>query len=103
MTFIAREEAFTCGHCGQSIEPIGKGSYRNHCPHCLWSKHVDDQGPGDRASLCKGMMKPLHLDQTGKKGWMVVHECEQCGKTIPNVLAPDDHWESLLDEKDHRG
>ncbi len=42
-------------------------------------------------------MEPIGLDQSGKKGWMVVHECEQCGKKIPNVLAPDDDWKSLLE------
>ena len=96
MTFIAREEPFTCEHCGASVEPLGSGTYRNHCPQCLWSKHVDDQGPGDRASLCGGMMRPVELDQSGKKGWMIVHECEKCGKSIPNKIADDDRWEHLL-------
>ena len=96
MTFIAREEPFICGHCGIPVKPLEGGTYRNHCPLCLWSRHVDDLGPGDRASLCQSMMKPLHLDQTGKKGWMVVHECVACGKTINNKLAPDDRWEDFL-------
>lgn len=96
MTFIAREEPFTCEHCGASVAPLEGGTYRNHCPHCLWSKHVDDQGPGDRASLCGGMMEPVSLDQSGKKGWMVIHECEKCGKKIPNKLAGDDQKDHLL-------
>ena len=96
MPFIAREEAFICEHCGASVAPLEHGTYRNHCPRCLWSKHVDDQGPGDRASLCGGMMEPTGLDQSGKKGWMVMHVCERCEKRIPNVLAPDDAWETFL-------
>lgn len=96
MPFIAREESFTCDQCHASVEPLKGGTYRNHCPHCLWSKHVDDAGPGDRASACQGLMKPLSLDQNGKKGWMVVHECERCGKKIVNKLAPDDQWEDFL-------
>ena len=95
MTFIAREEQFICDHCGASVTPLLHGSYRNHCPHCLWSKHVDDEGPGDRASVCRGMMRPTGLDQTGKKGWMVIHVCEKCGKRIPNKLAEDDQWQAL--------
>lgn len=95
MTFIAREEPFTCEHCGASVTPLRHGTYRNHCPQCLWSKHVDDEGPGDRASLCKGMMEPVGLDQTGKKGWMAIHRCLKCGKKIPNKLAEDDRWEGL--------
>ncbi len=90
MIFIAREEPFICEHCGVSVSPIEHGSYRNHCPRCLYSKHVDDQGPGDRASDCGGLMRPTGLDHDGKKGWMIVHECERCGKQIPNKAAPDD-------------
>jgi DNA-directed RNA polymerase subunit RPC12/RpoP len=90
MTFIARQELFNCNNCGKEIKPLEKGSYRNHCPHCLYSKHVDEEGPGDRLSDCGGMMVPVALDQDGKKGWMVVHECMQCGKRIKNKTAPDD-------------
>lgn len=96
MTFIAREESFTCEHCDAAVTPLLRGTYRNHCPQCLWSKHVDDQGPGDRASACGGLMRPVHLDQNGKKGWIVIHECDQCGKTIPNKLADDDNLEQVL-------
>jgi hypothetical protein len=35
-------------------------------------------------------MAPDHLDYDGKKGWMIVHVCTKCGKTIPNKVAPDD-------------
>jgi hypothetical protein len=90
MVFIARQEPFDCGHCGIHVDPLEDGSYRNHCPKCLWSKHVDDKGPGDRASACKSMMKPTGLDYRKKKGWMIVHLCEACGKEIPNMTACDD-------------
>lgn len=90
MVFIARQEPFVCGHCGKDVDPLPQGSYRNHCPHCLWSKHVDAEGPGDRASVCQGMMAPTELDQRGGKGWLIVHVCEKCKKRIPNKAAPDD-------------
>ncbi len=90
MPFIARQEAFTCEHCGKDVEELASGSYRNHCPYCLWSKHVDRDGPGDRASLCLGLMEPRGLDYRGSKGWMVDHVCTLCGKHIPNTAAPDD-------------
>jgi hypothetical protein len=35
-------------------------------------------------------MEPLSLDHDGKKGWMIVHLCQKCGKQIPNKAAPDD-------------
>ena len=94
MPFIARQEPFVCEHCGARVEPLEK-SYRNHCPHCLHSKHVDGQGPGDRSSLCQGLMEPVSLDYQAKKGWMIVHRCLKCGKQIPNTAAPDDEIEAF--------
>ncbi len=90
MPFIPRQEPFICGHCGAAVEPLEHGTCRNHCPRCLWSKHVDEKGPGDRASLCQGLMEPVAMDQDGKKGWMIVHRCVECGKEIRNKAAPDD-------------
>ena len=99
MTFIARQEEFVCENCNAVVQPLEKGSYRNHCPFCLYSKHVDNDGPGDRASLCQGMMRPDHLDQSGKKGWVIIHICEKCGKQSPNKAAPDDDLHRFLEEK----
>jgi hypothetical protein len=88
--FIARQEPFTCEHCDRSVEPLSRGSYRNHCPFCLWSKHVDDIGPGDRASTCGGLMEPVALDYKSGSQSRITHRCQICKKTIPNVVAPDD-------------
>ena len=42
MGFTRNIEDFTCEHCGATVKGNG---YTNHCPMCLWSKHVDvDQG-----------------------------------------------------------
>jgi hypothetical protein len=90
MIFIARQEPFDCGHCGKKVQPLEHGSYRNHCPYCLYSRHVDAAGPGDRASTCGAMMEPISMDYKGSKGWIIVHECRKCGKMIPNITAPDD-------------
>ena len=56
--FKRKIEDFVCGHCKQKVKGNG---YTNHCPKCLWSKHVD-LTPGDRASGCKGMMAPSGID-----------------------------------------
>jgi len=53
--------------------------------------HVDQVYPGDRASNCKGMMKPIAVTQSGKKGWILLHECQKCRKTIRNKMAEDDN------------
>jgi DNA-directed RNA polymerase subunit RPC12/RpoP len=90
VVFIPRQEPFVCEHCGGQVKPLAHGTYRNHCPKCLWSKHVDEEGPGDRAAGCLGLMRPESLDHRGDKGWMIVHVCERCGKKILNKTAPDD-------------
>lgn len=102
MTFIARQERFTCEHCSTEVEPLENGSYRNHCPHCLYSKHVDAGGPGDRESDCGGIMEPTGMDHRSGKGWVIVHKCTRCTKVIPNIAAPDDNI-ALLSEKTLKG
>jgi len=65
------------------------GSFRNHCPHCLWSRHVDDQ-PGDRAADCGGPMRPVRIEHRSGKGMVLVHCCEWCGHRSVNRVAVDD-------------
>ena len=55
--FVRRREDFVCEHCGTKV--VGDG-YTNHCPKCLWSKHVDIM-PGDRAEDCQGLMRPIDI------------------------------------------
>ena len=90
MIFIPREEPFVCEHCGHPTTPLGKGTYRDHCPQCLFSKHVDRDGPGDRLSTCHGLLRPTGVDQSGKKGFMILYECMACGKKSRNRAAMDD-------------
>jgi len=84
-----RNEGFLCEHCGTRVRPLAKGSSRNHCPHCLWSKHVDEI-PGDRASHCGGMMECIDVQQDSRRGWMLVHKCRRCGVVRRNKAALDD-------------
>ncbi len=60
-------ESFKCGHCRAFIGPtIGGGRHRNHCPLCLYSRHVDDRRPGDRAGACRSLMAPVaRFDRPG--------------------------------------
>ncbi|MEQ1849696.1 MAG: RNHCP domain-containing protein [Candidatus Peribacteraceae bacterium] len=90
MPFIPREEPFTCEYCRAAVEPLTKGTYRDHCPVCLFSKHVDRDGPGDRLSECQGMLKPVGIDQDSKKGFVILYTCKKCGKKHRNKAAPDD-------------
>lgn len=76
MPFKRQIENFICEHCGTKV--VGNG-YTNHCPNCLWSKHVDEKFPGDRASECLGMMEPISYEQQGDH-WVITHKCVKCGK-----------------------
>ena len=57
--------SFTCGHCRASVLLEAQGTrHRNHCPLCLWSRHVDNT-PGDRAADCGSLMEPLCIAVRG--------------------------------------
>lgn len=85
-------ENFTCGHCGARISGNG---YTNHCPHCLWCKHVDVQ-PGDRQDSCEGMMEPVGtVMEHGQT--VLVHRCTVCGITRKNKIAKDDTIDLLIE------
>jgi DNA-directed RNA polymerase subunit RPC12/RpoP len=85
---------FICAHCGTTVVPLTNGSYRNHCPHCLYSLHVDNV-PGDRSSSCGGLMQPVGFIYHSKKGYQIRHRCVKCGterinRIAENTLQPDD-------------
>ena len=90
MSFKRTIEDFICEKCGTRVTGTG---YTNHCPKCLWSKHVD-LFPGDRASLCSGAMKPVSLDVTGGSE-KIVHRCAKCGFTRRQETAREDDREAL--------
>lgn len=91
---------FICAVCQKQILPLHNGSYRNHCPFCLSSLHVDDVYPGDRSSPCQGIMKASRLKHSSKKGWQIVHKCLNCGKEQLNIIAAgdvqSDDWEEIV-------
>ncbi|MDO5634981.1 MAG: RNHCP domain-containing protein [Micrococcus sp.] len=94
MSRSSENTAFDCAACGRGVVALTNGSYRNHCPFCLSSLHVDET-PGDRASTCHGIMDAVAVDYSGKKGFQLVHECRRCGhrqrnKVAENCRQPDD-------------
>lgn len=90
--FQRRTENFTCEWCGELITGDG---YTNHCPHCLWSKHVDNN-PGDRAAHCGGLMEPVGAEQKGGET-IIVHKCIQCQYIKRNRAATDDDFDLLIE------
>ena len=89
-------ENFTCKTCGSLVVPEGAGSqHRNHCPKCLSSVHVDNE-PGDRASLCKGIMDPIGVWVRKNGEWAIIHRCRSCGVLASNRIAADDNPTLLM-------
>lgn len=88
LKFIKNKEDFVCEHCGAHV--VGNG-FTNHCPKCLYSKHVD-VFPGDRKSLCGGLMKPVEFVKE-KVGYVLVHKCEKCGYEKRNKIAKEDDFD----------
>jgi DNA-directed RNA polymerase subunit RPC12/RpoP len=85
-------ESFKCVHCRAFIGPtISGGKHRNHCPLCLYSRHVDGGRPGDRASDCGAKMAPIARFTRPNGEPMVVHRCLGCGFERNNRLAADDN------------
>ncbi|MGB6163500.1 MAG: RNHCP domain-containing protein [Pseudonocardiaceae bacterium] len=83
--FTRRPEDFVCAHCGCSVRGTG---YTNHCPRCLWSRHVDVL-PGDRLADCGGLMEPVGVLYEGGEN-SVVHRCVECGRMWRNRTAASD-------------
>ena len=72
------------------------GRHRNHCPLCLYSKHVDRSHPGDRRSDCRSLMEPIGTFHRPNGEQMVVHRCGGCGAERHNRIAADDNAVALL-------
>ena len=95
MIMIKNDNSFVCVDCGKQVEKLGYTS-RNHCPFCLYSLHVDIE-PGDRANTCKGILEPIAVENSTKKGYIIVFKCKKCGKIVRNKSAIDDNFEALLE------
>jgi predicted Zn-ribbon and HTH transcriptional regulator len=89
--FQRRVEDFLCENCGFEVQGSG---YTNHCPRCLWSKHVD-MHPGDRAAACGGQMVPVMVEIKGNE-YILTHRCLQCGYEKRNKTASQDDFEAIL-------
>jgi ribosomal protein L37E len=89
--FQKKVEDFMCEKCGEKV--IGDG-YTNHCPKCLWSKHVD-VNPGDRAATCGGMMRPVKVEFE-KGEYLLTHHCEKCGFERRKKVERADNFEEVV-------
>ncbi len=90
--FSKINDAFVCENCGKDV-PIAEKTCRNHCPYCLYSKHVDIF-PGDRANTCRGSLQPIGYELHSKKGLMIQFRCRSCGEVTRNIALTDDKYQS---------
>ena len=87
-------EGFVCENCGRDVY---KSSYtaRDHCPYCLYSKHVDIM-PGDRQNECKGLLKPIAIEKF-KDTYKIVYKCNKCNQIHKNIMANDDDFDLIIE------
>lgn len=94
--FQRTKEDFTCEKCGLIVKGSG---YTNHCPRCLWSKHVD-VNPGDRQAACQGLMEPVGVELKGGE-YTILHRCTRCGFEKRNKASKDDNFDAILHLSSH--
>jgi hypothetical protein len=102
------EQGFTCRHCSLyvSCDPALAGvQNRNHCPYCLWSRHLDWRVAGDRLAGCRAAMQPIGLTIKRSRNkyagardgeLMLIHRCTICAKVAINRIAADDYAAAIV-------
>jgi len=103
------EQGFICRHCNLYVPCaaiIAGVQNRNHCPGCLWSRHLDGLNAGDRLAGCRATMRPIGLttkrcrnkyasERDGEL--MIIHRCTVCPKIVINRIAADDSAAALFE------
>lgn len=88
------DESFICENCNKQVQKL-EYTARDHCPFCLYSKHVDIN-PGDRANKCKGLLKPIGIEKF-KKSFKIIYKCQTCNKLHKNIIATDDNFDLIIE------
>ncbi len=92
--FTMIDENFVCGYCGKFVKKLGYTA-RDHCPYCLYSKHVDIN-PGDRLNPCKGLLKPIGIEKF-KGSFKILYRCDKCHEEHKNIIANDDNMDLIIE------
>jgi len=92
--FTMRDENFICENCGNEVTKLGYTA-RDHCPKCLYSKHVDIM-PGDRENNCKGLLEPIGIEKF-KDTYKIIYKCTKCNQNHKNIMAKDDNLEKIIE------
>ena len=89
--FKKNKENFVCEKCGSFVKGDG---FTDHCPECLWSKHVDIY-PGDRGASCQGMMEPVGVKREGER-YFIYYRCQECGYKHRVKKVTGDNMEEVV-------
>lgn len=92
--FTMIDEEFTCEKCKSNVNKLNYTA-RDHCPYCLYSKHVDIM-PGDRKNSCKGLLKPISIEKF-KNTYKIIYRCEKCHELHKNIMAADDNMNLIIE------
>ena len=89
-------ENFICQVCGTKVKGTG---FTDHCPKCLFSKHVDIN-PGDRESPCLGLMEPQNAS-LNHGVWKISYICRKCGYRHTNKANLADSIDTIIELSTH--
>ena len=87
------DEEFICENCGKKVDKLNYTA-RDHCPYCLYSKHVDIM-PGDRKNKCCGLLIPISIEKY-KNTYKIIYKCKNCRQIHKNIIAADDNFDEIL-------
>lgn len=88
------DESFVCENCNKEVKPLIY-SARDHCPYCLFSKHVDIL-PGDRKNICCGLLEPMKIEKF-KNTYKIIYKCQKCHLEHKNIMANDDDMNIIIE------
>ena len=87
------DEKFKCMNCGMEVDTLNYTA-RDHCPRCLYSRHVDVM-PGDRQNKCMGLMMPIGMEKY-KNTYKIIYKCLSCVEVHKNIMAQDDDYDMIV-------
>lgn len=91
--FNMLDESFICENCNTKVNKLNYTA-RDHCPNCLYSKHVDIN-PGDRLNMCKGLLEPIGIEKF-KNTYKIIYRCQKCKQYHKNIVAIDDNMDTII-------
>lgn len=92
--FNMKDESFVCENCKCLVKKL-EYSVRDHCPNCLYSKHVDIN-PGDRLNTCLGLLKPIGIEKY-RDTYKIIYKCLKCKEIHKNIMAIDDNMDLIIE------